>query len=145
MGKLEGKTAIVSGSGRGIGRSIALKLASEGANVVVNDLDTEPAAAVVEEITKAGGKAVICAGNVTAPDFAERFVGTATSEFGGLDIVINNAGYTWDTVIQKMGDDQWDAILDVHLKAPFQILRAAQSVISKAAKVEKDAGLRVNR
>ncbi|OYD67033.1 SDR family NAD(P)-dependent oxidoreductase [Rhodococcus sp. OK302] len=145
MGKLEGKTAIVSGSGRGIGRSIALKLASEGANVVVNDLDADPAAAVVAEITKAGGNAVICAGNVTAPDFAERFVGAATSEFGGLDIVINNAGYTWDTVIQKMGDDQWDAILDVHLKAPFQILRAAQSVISKAAKVEKDAGLRVNR
>lgn len=145
MGKLEGKTAVVSGSGRGIGRSIALKLASEGANVVVNDLDTEPATAVVEEITKAGGNAVICAGNVTAADFAERFVAAATSEFGGLDIVINNAGYTWDSVIQKMGDDQWDAILDVHLKAPFQILRAAQSVISKAAKAEKDAGTPVNR
>jgi 3-oxoacyl-[acyl-carrier protein] reductase len=145
MGKLQGKTAIVSGSGRGIGRSIALKLAAEGANVVVNDLDTDPAQAVVEEIIKAGGKAVICAGNVTAPDFGERFVGTATGEFGGLDIVINNAGYTWDSVIQKMGDDQWDAILDVHLKAPFRILRAAQPVISKAAKAEKDAGQRVNR
>jgi 3-oxoacyl-[acyl-carrier protein] reductase len=145
MGKLHGKTAIVSGSGRGIGRSIALKLAAEGANVVVNDLDTDPAQAVVEEIIKAGGKAVICAGNVTAPDFGERFVGTATGEFGGLDIVINNAGYTWDSVIQKMGDDQWDAILDVHLKAPFRILRAAQPVISKAAKAEKDAGQRVNR
>ena len=145
MGKLQGKTAIVSGSGRGIGRSIALKLAAEGANVVVNDLDTDPARAVVDEIVKAGGNAVICAGNVTAPDFGERFVGTATGEFGGLDIVINNAGYTWDSVIQKMGDDQWDAILDVHLKAPFRILRAAQPVISKAAKAEKDAGQRVNR
>jgi 3-oxoacyl-[acyl-carrier protein] reductase len=145
MGKLQGKTAIVSGSGRGIGRSIALKLAAEGANVVVNDLDTDPAQAVVDEIVKAGGNAVICAGNVTAPDFGERFVGTATGEFGGLDIVINNAGYTWDSVIQKMGDDQWDAILDVHLKAPFRILRAAQPVISKAAKAEKDAGQRVNR
>ena len=145
MGKLAGKTAIVSGSGRGIGRSIALKLATEGANVVVNDLDTDPAQAVVDEILKAGGKGVICAGNVTAPDFGERFVGTATDEFGGLDIVINNAGYTWDTVIQKMGDEQWDAILDVHLKAPFRILRAAQPVISKAAKAEKEAGKRVNR
>lgn len=145
MGKLQGKTAIVSGSGRGIGRSIALKLAAEGANVVVNDLDTDPAQAVVDEISKAGGHAAICAGNVTAPDFGERFVGTATGEFGGLDIVINNAGYTWDTVIQKMDDDQWDAILDVHLKAPFRILRAAQPVISKAAKAEKEAGIRVNR
>lgn len=145
MGKLQGKTAIVSGSGRGIGRSIALKLAAEGANVVVNDLDIDPARSVVDEITKAGGNAVICAGNVTAPDFGERFVGTATEEFGGLDIVINNAGYTWDTVIQKMGDDQWDAILDVHLKAPFRILRAAQPVISKAAKAEKAAGTSVHR
>jgi 3-oxoacyl-[acyl-carrier protein] reductase len=145
MGKLEGKTAIVSGSGRGIGRSIALRLAAEGANVVVNDLDTDPARAVVGEITKAGGNAVVCAGNVTAPDFGERFVGTATGEFGGLDIVINNAGYTWDSVIQKMGDDQWDAILDVHLKAPFHILRAAQPVISKAAKAEKDAGTPAHR
>ncbi len=145
MGKLQGKTAIVSGSGRGIGRSIALKLAAEGANVVVNDLDTDPARAVVDEILKAGGNAAICAGNVTDPGFGERFVGTATGEFGGLDIVINNAGYTWDSVIQKMGDDQWDAILDVHLKAPFRILRAAQPVISKAAKAEKDAGRRVNR
>ena len=145
MGKLQGKTAIVSGSGRGIGRSIALTLSREGANVVVNDLDTAPAQAVVDEITAAGGNAVICAGNVAAPDFGERFVGTATGEFGGLDIIINNAGYTWDTVIQKMGDDQWDAILDVHLKAPFRILRAAQPVISKAAKAEKEAGTPVHR
>lgn len=145
MGKLDGKTAIVSGSGRGIGRSIALKLAAEGANVVVNDLDADPARQVLDEITQAGGNAVICAGSVTEDDFAERFVGTATSEFGGLDIIINNAGYTWDSVIQKMTDDQWDAIVDVHLKAPFRILRAAQPVISKAAKAEREAGLRVNR
>ncbi|MEU4321242.1 SDR family oxidoreductase [Nocardia fluminea] len=145
MGKLHGKTAIVTGSGRGIGRSIALTLAREGANVVVNDLDADPARAVVEEITAAGGNAVVCAGSVTAPDFAERFVGTATEEFGGLDIIINNAGYTWDTVIQKMGDDQWDAIVDVHLKAPFRILRAAQPIISKAAKAEREAGTPVHR
>lgn len=65
-----------------------------------NDLDTAPAQAVVDEITAAGGRAVICTGNVTAPDFGERFVGTATGEFGGLDVIINNAGYTWDTVVQ---------------------------------------------
>ena len=140
MRKLDGKTAIVTGAGRGIGRSIALKLAAEGASVVVNDLDTEPASNVVTEIGKIGGYAVSCAGSVTDPDFAERFVGTATSAFGGLDIIINNAGYTWDTVIQKMSDDQWDAILDVHLKAPFRILRAAQPVISKAVKAERESG-----
>ncbi|HEY7010362.1 MAG TPA: SDR family oxidoreductase [Jatrophihabitantaceae bacterium] len=145
MGKLDGRTAIVSGAGRGIGRSIALKLAAEGANVVVNDLDSTPADEVVAEITSAGGNAVACAGSVTASEFAERFVGTATGNFGGLDIIINNAGYTWDSVIQKMGDDQWDAMLDVHLKAPFRILRAAQPVISKAVKAEAEAGRRVHR
>ncbi|MGW4872546.1 SDR family NAD(P)-dependent oxidoreductase [Streptomyces chartreusis] len=145
MGKLDGKTAIVSGAGRGIGRAIALKLAAEGANVVVNDLDTVPATEVVGEITAKGGNAVACEGSVTAPEFAERFVGTATDSFGGLDIVINNAGYTWDTVIQKMTDDQWDAIHDVHVKAPFRILRAAQPVISKAAKAEAQAGREVHR
>jgi 3-oxoacyl-[acyl-carrier protein] reductase len=145
MGKLDGKIAIVSGAGRGIGRSIALKLAAEGASVVVNDLDATPADEVVGEITGAGGSAVACPGSVSAPDFGERFVGTATQHFGGLDIIINNAGYTWDTVIQKMGDEQWDAILDVHLKAPFRILRAAQPVISKAAKAEAAQGLEIHR
>jgi 3-oxoacyl-[acyl-carrier protein] reductase len=145
MGKLDGKVAIVSGAGRGIGRSIALKLAAEGASVVVNDLDPDPAGQVVNEITGAGGRAVACPGSVSAPDFGERFVGTATQHFGGLDIVINNAGYTWDTVVQKMSDDQWDAILDVHLRAPFRILRAAQPVISKAAKAEAADGREVHR
>ena len=125
MGTLDSKTAIVSGSGRGIGRAIALKLASEGASVVVNDLDPEPADEVVAEIKAAGGNAVACNGSVTEDGFAERFVQTAVESFGGLDIIVNNAGYTWDSVIQKMTDEQWDAILDVHLKAPFRILRAA--------------------
>jgi 3-oxoacyl-[acyl-carrier protein] reductase len=145
MGKLDGKIAIVSGAGRGIGRSIALKLAAEGASVVVNDLDPAPAREVVDEITGTGGRAVACPGSVADPDFGERFVGTATQHFGGLDIVINNAGYTWDTVVQKMSDEQWDAILDVHLRAPFRILRAAQPVISRAAKAEAAEGREVHR
>jgi 3-oxoacyl-[acyl-carrier protein] reductase len=145
MGKLDGKIAIVSGAGRGIGRSIALKLAAEGASVVVNDLDPAPAGEVVDEITGTGGRAVACPGSVADPDFGERFVGTATQHFGGLDIVINNAGYTWDTVVQKMSDEQWDAIIDVHLRAPFRILRAAQPVISKAAKAEAGQGLEIHR
>jgi 3-oxoacyl-[acyl-carrier protein] reductase len=143
--KLEGKVALITGSGRGIGRSIALKLASEGARVVVNDLDAAPAQEVVDEIRKAGGQAVACVGNVTAPDFAERFVGTAVSEFKGLDIIVNNAGYTWDNVVQKLTDEQWYAMMDVHLTAPFRILRAAQPVIRALSKQEKDAGQSVVR
>ncbi|MFI1978881.1 SDR family NAD(P)-dependent oxidoreductase [Streptomyces wedmorensis] len=129
MGTLDGKVAVVSGSGRGIGREVALKLAAEGASVVINDLDEEPAEETVADIVAAGGKAVACVGSVTEDDFADRFVATAVDAFGGLDIIVNNAGYTWDSVVQKMTDEQWDAILDVHLKAPFRILRAAQPYI----------------
>ena len=105
--KLDSKVALITGSGRGIGRAIALKLASEGARIVVNDLDSAPALETVQAIRDTGGQAVACVGSVTAPDFAERFVGTAVSEYKGLDIVVNNAGYTWDNVIQKMTDEQW--------------------------------------
>jgi 3-oxoacyl-[acyl-carrier protein] reductase len=138
--KLDGKVALVTGSGRGIGRSIALKLASEGARIVINDLDDEPAQEIVQTIREAGGEAVACTGNVTAPDFAERFVGTALSQYQGLDIIVNNAGYTWDNVIQKMSDEQWYAMIDCHLTAPFRILRAAQPVIRGLVKSESDAG-----
>lgn len=140
MGTLEGKVAIVSGSGRGIGREIALKLAGEGARVVINDLDAEPANETLRAVTDAGGQAVVLVGSVTEPAFAERFVQLAVDTYGGLDIIINNAGYTWDGVVQKMTDEQWDAILDVHLKAPFRILRAAQPVISALAKREAARG-----
>jgi 3-oxoacyl-[acyl-carrier protein] reductase len=143
--KLEGKVALITGSGRGIGRSIALKLASEGARVVVNDLDEAPAQEVVQAIRAAGGQAVACNGSVTAPDFAERFIGTAVSEFKGLDIIVNNAGYTWDNVVQKMTDEQWYAMMDVHLTAPFRILRAAHPVIRALSKQEKEAGRSVVR
>jgi len=129
MGKLDNRTALVTGSGRGIGRAIAMKFAAEGASVVVNDLDPGPAKETVEEIIAAGGKAVACVGSVTEEGFADRFVNTAIDTFGGLDIIVNNAGFTWDNVIQKMTDEQWDTILDLHLKAPFQILRAAQPYI----------------
>lgn len=140
MGKLDGKVAIVSGSGRGIGREIALKLGGDGAAVVVNDLDEGPAGQTVADIESAGGRAVACVGNVTDADFADRFVQNAVESFGGLDIIVNNAGYTWDAVVQKMSDEQWDAILDVHLKAPFRILRAAQPVIATAVKAAQAAG-----
>ncbi|WP_439687541.1 3-oxoacyl-[acyl-carrier protein] reductase [Cupriavidus oxalaticus] len=138
--RLDGKVALVTGSGRGIGRSIAHKFAAEGARVVINDLDAGPADEVVAEIRAAGGQAVACAGSVTAPDFAERFVGTAVKEFKGLDIVVNNAGYTWDNVIQKMTDEQWYAMIDCHLTAPFRILRAAYPVLRDLNKADQAAG-----
>lgn len=144
-GKLDGKVALVSGSGRGIGRSIALKLASEGARLVINDLDAEPANETLALIREMGGEAVACVGNVTHTDFAERFVGTAVQQCQGLDIIVNNAGYTWDNVIQKMSDEQWYAILDCHLTAPFRILRAAQPVIKALSKAELEAGQCVMR
>ena len=90
MKKLDGKVALVSGLGRGIGRAIALKLASEGARVVVNDLDAAPAAETVELVRQAGSEAVACVGDVAATDFGERFVQAAVERFGGLDIVVNN-------------------------------------------------------
>ena len=145
MSKLAGKIALVSGSGRGIGRAIALKLASEGARVVVNDLDDTPANEVVAEIRAAGGEAIAYNGDVTAPDFGDRFVAAAMETYGGLDIIVNNAGYTWDSTIQKMTDAQFQAMVDVHMMAPFRILRAAAEPIRLLAKREKAEGRSVHR
>ena len=145
MSRLSGKVAIISGAGRGIGRAVALKLAGDGAAVVLNDLDPEPAAAVVAEIEALDGRALAVPGDVTAADFGERFVQAAVERFGGLDIVVNNAGYTWDGVIQNTTDDQFEAMLDVHVNAPFRILRAAAGPIREMAKAEAAAGRAVHR
>jgi 3-oxoacyl-[acyl-carrier protein] reductase len=134
--KLEGKVAYITGSGRGIGRAVALKLAGDGAKIVVNDLDQEPADEVVAEIKTMGGEAIAVAGSVTDDDFAERFINTGIDTFGGVDIIVNNAGYTWDSMIHKMGDEQFDAMIDVHLKAPWKILKAASTFIRNAAAEE---------
>jgi len=143
--KLQTKVAIVTGSGRGIGRAIALRLARDGARLVVNDLDEVPAREVVAAIQASGGEAVACVGNVTATDFGDRIVRQALDEFGGLDIIVNNAGYTWDNVIHKMSDEQFQAMLDVHLVAPFRILRAAAEPFRMFAKKDTEAGRRVMR
>ena len=145
QGKLDGKVALVTGSGRGIGREIALKLASEGARLVINDLDAGPAEETLAAIRALGGEAVACNGSVTEADFGERFVRAALDSFGGIDIIVNNAGYTWDNVIQKMTDEQWYAIIDVHMTAPFRILRAASGFIREAAKAEAAEGREVFR
>ncbi|MDE2302211.1 MAG: SDR family oxidoreductase [Sphingomonadales bacterium] len=145
MSRLVGKVAIVSGSGRGIGRALAIKLAAEGASVVVNDLDAASVMAVIAEIEASGGQAAACVGDVTAADFGERFVATALDRFGGLDIIVNNAGYTRDGVIQKQSDAQFQAMLDVHVMAPFRILRAAAEPIRLFARQEASEGREVIR
>jgi 3-oxoacyl-[acyl-carrier protein] reductase len=145
MGQLDGRVAIVTGSGRGIGQQIALRLARDGASVVVNDLDEGPAKETMAMIAALGARAVACNGDVAAPDFGERILGTALNAFGDCHIVVNNAGYTWDNVIQKMTDEQWYAILDVHLTAPFRILRAFVGHVKAAAESEAKAGRRLVR
>jgi 3-oxoacyl-[acyl-carrier protein] reductase len=142
---LTGKSAIVTGSGRGIGKSIARIFADHGASVVINDIDEDVATATAKEITDAGGKAVVCAGSVTDVAFPDRLVKTCAESFGGIDIIVNNAGYTWDAVIQNMTDEQWYAIIDVHLTAPFRIIRAATPYMREVAKQEMAEGKRVHR
>lgn len=145
MTTLDGKVALVSGSGRGIGKEIALKLAGSGARVVVNDLDADVAQETVEELRARGAEAVSCVGSVTDADFGDTFVATALNSFGALDIIVNNAGYTWDGVIQKTTDEQWYAMLDVHMTAPFRIMRAAADHFRTTAKAEAAAGQEVFR
>ncbi len=145
MGTLDGKVALVTGSGRGIGQAIALKLAAEGANLVVNDLDETPVQETIAKINAMGSQAVACVGSVTDEKFPKRFIDLSLESFGTPDIIINNAGYTWDNVIQKMSDEQFQAIIDVHLTAPFRILRAAIDPIRAAAKQEIEDGQPVYR
>ncbi len=134
MGKLEGRVAVITGAGRGIGREHALLFAREGAAVVVNDLggsndgsgaDVGPAQQVVDEITAAGGKAVANTDNIAEWAGAESLIKQATAEFGGLDIVVNNAGILRDGFIATLAEDQWDAVINVHLKGHFAVLRHA--------------------
>src|ERR1044072_9916586 len=142
---LVGKSAIITGSGRGIGKSIARLFAEHGASVVINDIGADVAQATANEITSAGGRAAVCAGSVTDAEFPDRLVKTAAESFGGIDIIVNNAGYTWDAVIQNMTDEQWYAMIDVHLTAPFRIIRAATPYMREAAKQEIAEGRPVRR
>jgi 3-oxoacyl-[acyl-carrier protein] reductase len=142
---LKDRVAIITGSGRGIGRAAALLFAQEGAKVVVSDMDVKPAQEVADEIKAAGGESIAFPGDVTSPSFAENIVSKAVQTWGGLHILVNNAGYTWDAVLHKMADEQWEAMLAVHLTGPFRLIRAASPYFRDAAKQEKTAGKVVNR
>jgi len=139
---LQRKTALVTGAGRGIGRAIAETLARYGANVMVNDLDIEPAEETAAAI---GARGASFAGDVTDPAFPQALVDATLETFGSLDIIVNNAGYTWDNVIQKTTDEQFEAMLKIHLTAPFRILRAASGWIRETAKREAAEGVRITR
>jgi 3-oxoacyl-[acyl-carrier protein] reductase len=142
MRVLDGKAAIVTGSARGIGRATAELLCSQGARVLVNDLDADLAAEAAAEIE---GETAVFGGDLTQEGVCEALVEKAVAEFGQLDIVVNNAGYTWDGIAHKMSDDQFRAMLEIHTVVPFRVLRAAAPYLREPAKKEREEGREVFR
>jgi 3-oxoacyl-[acyl-carrier protein] reductase len=142
---LQGKSAIVTGAGRGIGRAIAAQLGLAGARVMVNDLEEGAAAETASLLRDSRVVAAHLAGDITSPEFPQRLADAAIETFGAIDIVVNNAGYTWDNVIQKTTDEQFQSMLEIHLVAPFRLLRAASGWIRETAKKETAEGRRVMR
>ncbi len=122
---LAGKVAIVTGSGRGLGLAYAAELARQGASVVVNDVDADTAAAAVASIEAEGGKAVAVVAPVGSTETAQKLVATAVESFGGLDILVTNAGVLRDKVLWKMSDDDFDTVIGVHLRGTFTCVREA--------------------
>src|SRR3954469_1339655 len=142
MGVLDGKSAIVTGSARGIGRATAELLSEHGAQVLINDLDGDVAEQAAGEIK---GETTVFAGDLTKEGVPDKLVQTAVDSFGQIDIIVNNAGYTWDGPIHKMADDQFQAMLDIHTIVPFRVLRAAAPHRREPAKKERDEGREVFR
>jgi len=132
VGDLSGKTALVTGASRGIGAAIARKLASQGAAVAVNYAGSEAAAAaIVAEIEAAGGRAVAIQADVADAAAANRLFETTIEAFGGLDIVVNNAGITRDGLVVRMSDEDWNAVIDTNLTGVFNVTRAAARHLMK--------------
>src|SRR5262245_52514487 len=125
MKLLEGKAAIITGSGRGIGRSVANLFVQHGASVLINDLDEDVGNQVAASITSQGGLAVACNGSVVDDKVPDQLINTALEQFGRLDIIVNNAGFTWDAVVHNMTDSAWESMLAIHMTAPFRVIKAA--------------------
>jgi 3-oxoacyl-[acyl-carrier protein] reductase len=142
---LAGKTALVTGAGRGIGRAIATKLATAGAAVMVNDIDDAALCETRCALRDAGHRVERTVGDLIQPSFPEKLIEATLSAFGSVDIIVNNAGYSWDNVIQKTTDEQFQAMLEIHLVVPFRVLRAASTYIRETAKREIAAGTRIMR
>jgi 3-oxoacyl-[acyl-carrier protein] reductase len=131
LARFTGKVAVVTGSGRGIGKAEAMQLAAEGAAVIINDIDPEPLSAVVKEIEAAGGRAFGVAADVTKAEDAQRLIDSAIQQFGALNILINNAGLTRDNLIARMTDAQWDLVININLKGTFNCIRASARYMMK--------------
>ena len=142
---LEGKTALVTGAGRGIGRAIATRLADAGASVMLNDLETETLCETQRTLASSGHQVGGLAGDLTEPSFPDALVAATLERFGSLDVIVNNAGYSWDSVIQKTTNEQFQEMLDIHLVVPFRMMRAASAYIRTQAKSEIADGRRVMR
>ena len=142
MGVLEGKVAIVTGSARGIGRAVADVLVEHGARVLISDIDTDLVQQVATEIA---GETAAFGGDLTHEGAADALVQAAVDAFGQLDIVVNNAGYTWDGMAHKMSDEQFRAMLEIHTVVPFKVLRAAAPYLRDAGKADREAGREVFR
>jgi 3-oxoacyl-[acyl-carrier protein] reductase len=125
MGTLAGQVALVTGAGRGIGRAIVLKLISEGSRVLANDLDADSLERLQADVARVGGVCEVLPGDVTGTQFGDHAVAACLERFGDLHIVINNAGYIWNSRIANHSDEQWYAMLDIHATGPFRVLRAA--------------------
>lgn len=138
MGKLDERVALVTGSGRGIGAATALRLAADGASVVVNDRDADAAAATARRIITTGGRAICAAADLTAVDAASHLIDESLRAFGSLDIIVNNAGYVWNGAIQNHSDEQWQAMLDMHAGVPFRVLRAWHPWLRETALREQE-------
>ena len=136
MSKLEGKVAIVTGAGRGIGRATALRLAREGARVVVNDVDSEPAHETADLVKEAGGEVSVSTSNTVELAEAKEMVSATVETFGQLDIVVNNAGITRDKTFHNMEDSLWDTVIDVNLKTAYHTNLAAMPYLREVAKAE---------
>lgn len=137
MGLLDGKAAIITGSARGIGRATAELFISEGAKVLINDIDGDVAEQAAGEIE---GETAVFAGDLTKPGIPDDMVAKANEAFGEVDIVVNNAGYTWDGVVHKMSDEQFQAMLEIHTVVPFRVTRALAPHWREAAKEEAGQG-----
>jgi len=131
-GRFEGRSALVTGGGRGIGAATAMRFAAEGARVVITDLDVEPAEAVAARVRNEGGTALAVAADVTERLAVEALVNRAVKDYGGLDILVTCAGILRDNLIHKMTDTDWDLVIDTHLKGTFLCAQAAQRVMVPA-------------